>query len=360
MTEYSRKIKEEIARRGLITFAEYMDLALYYPDCGYYMRNELKIGREGDFYTSPTVSVYFGRAIAEQLAEVWLKLGKPDSWQVIEAGGGDGKLSLDVLSWLQAKHQTAFRALHYYLWEKSPVMQQLQKEKLAAFEVGWLDDLQEISGFKGVIFSNELLDAFPVHRLVWQDGIWREGYVQMLNGSLQESWGEVSDPALLEYILLQEEELEDGQVVEVNQAARKWLEEVAKNLRQGLILSIDYGGRDLYTPGRLKGSLRGYYQHQLVDNLLENPGSFDLTAHVDFAYLIWAARQLGLTVSGYRTQARFLFNLGILTMLQDLPEAERLKATLLVKKLILPEGMGSLFKVLALSKNLSSDLKGFE
>ncbi len=359
MTEYSRKIQAEIARRGVITFAEYMDLALYYPNYGYYMRNEPKIGREGDFYTSPAVSVYFGRALAEQLAEVWLKLGRPESWQVIEAGGGDGKLSQDVLSWLWEKHPAAFQALHYYLWEKSPAMRQLQKNRLTAFQVGWLEDLDELTGFRGVIFSNELLDAFPVHRLIWQSGIWRESYVQMTEGQLQEIWGEISDPDLLEYVQEAEEELEDGQILEVNQAARQWLEKVAQNLEQGLILSIDYGGRDLYTPGRLNGSLRGYYRHQLVDNWLENPGSFDLTAHVDFGYLIWAARQMGLKNSGYRTQARFLFNLGILEMLQDLPETERLKATLLVKKLILPEGMGSLFKALALTKNLSSDLKGF-
>lgn len=368
MNNYSEEILKELKRRGKITFAEFMNLALYLPKYGYYMREEEKIGVRGDFYTAPTVSNYFGYAIAEQLKEIWSLLGEPKAWQVVEWGAGKGKLAFDVLTHLKKEYPRVYEALDYYLLEISSSMQKQQKKILEDFnndkKVFWINHLKEANqkGVVGCVFSNELVDAFPFHRLQMKDGRWQEIYISYENDTFVESLDELSAKELLIYLKKVRLEVEEGQIIEVSLAFSDFMYEISLALKQGVVLTIDYGGKalDIFSPARYNGSLRCYHKHQLIENPFEYLGQCDITSHVDFDALIFWGDRAGLNLLGYKNQARFLMNLGILELLKNEPKEKQLKETLAIKKLIMPEGMGSIFKVLGQYKGIESkpQLKG--
>lgn len=375
MANPEKIILKEMAGRGSVTFKEYMNLALYHPQAGYYMRDDQKIGIQGDFYTSSDVTPLFGYSLAEQFAQMWVLLGSPAQWQLVEYGAGKGKLALDVLTRLRDCYPDAYGGLKYYIIEISPAMMELQKKELESRpglegRVAWVsrpEDINHSGGITGCVFSNELVDAFPVHRIIKTRGELKEIYIKTVAGGLAEEQGPLSSRELLRYTDMFDIRLEEGQTAEVNLAAEEWLREIAQSISRGFLLTIDYGceARDLYNPMRPGGTLRCYSRHRLLDSPLEQPGCCDITAHVNFSALRKWGDALGLKPAGYATQMNFLLNLGIIEMINGGNnysfDLKTMKETMAVKKIIMPEGMGNIFKVLAQYKGLSEEprLKGF-
>ncbi|RKO67065.1 class I SAM-dependent methyltransferase [Desulfofundulus salinus] len=367
------KIIALIKARGPITFKDFMQIALYYPGLGYYTGPGEKIGPRGDFYTSADVHPLFGAMLAKQFSQIWECLGQPQNWVLVEYGAGKGFLARDILNALATSFRPAWEGVRYYIIEASPEMVRRQKEFLAPFpeeKVSWANALSEVGNpgyINGIIFGNELVDAFPVHRVRQTASGLKEIYINWRDGRLVEEEGELSTPLLGEYFTTLGIKLAQGQVAEVNLAAREWLQEVAAGLGRGFVLIIDYGmdSMELYHPSRFEGTLRCYRQHRLSSDPLNHVGQQDITSHVNFSALIHWGREAGLHLAGYTTQMDFLLNLGIVEAIPrsapDYVFDERTTRTVMaVKKLILPEGMGGIFKVLALCKGVEQpDLLGF-
>lgn len=366
MNKLAEIIIQEIKAKGPVTFARFMEMALYYPELGYYTGPGVKIGAAGDFYTSPDVHPAFGQMLARQLAEMWEKLDRPGRWELVEYGAGKGRLAAHILNFLRESCPEATEGLTYYIIEISPYFAEIQREELKKIPFGiekiiWAKTTGELPGrITGCLFSNELLDSFPVHRVRRTDGGPKEIYVNYRGNSYVEDEGPLSSPLLRTYLEEEGVVLEPGQTAEVNLAARDWLREAANCLQKGFLITIDYGGtaRELYAPFRPGGTLRCFYRHTLSADPYRNIGGQDITASVNFSALIRWGKQSGLANLGLLSQAKFLLKLGILNLIQNTPEEysfdqEKLKTTLAIKKLIMPEGMGEAFKVLIQSKGFS-------
>lgn len=314
-----------------------MELSLYCPHCGYYEKKEDTIGKRGDFFTSASVGPLFGELLAFQFAE-WFEQSQvqrlksnvggaeADGVQIIEAGAHDGRLAADVLHWFERRRPELFERVEYCILEPSPNRQAGQRERLAPFtpRVRWLEQLPRPqspdpgrktpdTGRPAFFFSNELLDAFPVHRLGWdaKSKQWFEWGVATEND--QFVWARLpithhasrisSDcpPAILDV-------LPDGFTAEVCPAAESWWREAAAWLPRGKLLTLDYGleAEDFFTPQRANGTLRSYHRHKLSDDLLARPGEQDLTAHVNFTAIKLAGEFEGLRTETDTSQARFL------------------------------------------------------
>jgi len=351
-------ILEEIRSRGPMTFARFMVHALYHPEYGYY-QSKVAIGKEGDFYTSPHVTPLFGRLVAKQLHEMWERLGRPVSYQVVEVGAGHGVLARDVLE--AAAPDTEFaQALQYTIVEASRRLRDQQEQRLGE-TVAWRDSLDELAaeGIEGCVFTNELLDSFPVHRVTVVDGHLRELYVSDDGGTLVESVGDLSDDRLSRYFESLDLELPEGIRTEVNLGLWDWTESVARALRRGFVLTIDYGfsAREYYSAARMDGTLRAYCGHRMSGAVLRSPGEQDLTSHVDFTTLARSGEDVGLARLGFTDQTHFLMGIGEPEIGEalaghagrDLEAAKRRSAIL---NLIHPEMMGGPFKVLIQGKGV--------
>ncbi len=300
-----------------------MELALYHPEHGYYER-ALRIGKHGDFYTSVSVGPLFGELLAfqftEWLSEIETQNSKLQTLHLIEAGAHDGRLAADILAWLQRQRPELFERIEYVIIEPSPRRKLWQQETLAEFapRIRWLDSLPADSFsrlFTGIFFSNELLDAFPVHRLGWDAAKreWFEWGVAVEGDQL--AWTRLpltSDPqfhppsAILDYRI--GDVLPDGYTVELCPAAEAWWQHAAASLQCGRLLTFDYGftEAELLTPARTRGTLRAYAEHRVTDDLLANPGEQDLTAHVSFSAIQRAGESTGLATEEFTLQTRFL------------------------------------------------------
>lgn len=350
-------------------------MALYHPVEGYYMRDREKIGPAGDFYTSPDVSPLFGKVLADQMEEMWRLSGSPDRWVLLEFGAGKGILARDILNHIAEKHPLFSGKISYLIVEKSPSMIRRQKRMLAGAcppgrGISWLGGIEELrpGSVEGCFFSNELLDSFPVHRVIRDGRRLKEIYVACENGRLVEVTGALSKPELSDYISEFRVHLEDGQVIEINLAVRDWLKDVARVMKRGFLLTIDYGdvAERLHSAARPGGTIRSYRGHRLVDDLYEEPGGQDITASVNFSALFGWGGEVGLNRAGYAAQMYFLMNLGIMDYLSAGTAGREndpsiLKETMAVKKLVMPEGMGSAFKVAAQYKGFDKEpsLTGF-
>lgn len=307
-----------------ITFAEYMDLVLYHPEQGYYATGAVNIGSEGDFFTSPHLASDFGELLAEQFAEMWEILGRPTLFTLVEMGAGQGLLAADVLGYLQRRHPDCFEALEYLIIEKAAGLIAQQKRLLEplSFPVRWtsLAEVTENSIKIGCFFSNELVDALPVH-LVVKDGQLQEVYVTISNTTNNEiNFVEVIDSPstsqlnqYFEFVEIDLSKYPNGYRTEVNLAALDWLNTVANCLQQGFLLTIDYGypAARYYQPARHQGTLQCYLQHQHHDNPYVYIGHQDITAHVDFTALERQGELSGLCNVGFTQQGLFLMALGL-------------------------------------------------
>jgi SAM-dependent MidA family methyltransferase len=353
-----------------ITFAQYMEMVLYHPQLGYYSNQAINIGKEGDFFTSVHLGVDFGEMLAVQFVQMWEILGKPERFLLVEMGAGQGFLAADILNYLRQNYEDLYSGLEYIIVEKSPALREQQQRRLLAFSVVRWCSLKEIpsNSVVGCIFSNELVDAFPVHQFVVEGGKLREVYVTLDPSSREsieflEIWGEVSTPQLEEYFQLVGLDINnypDQYRSEVNLAALEWLSEVENRLQRGYVLTIDYGypNSRYYNPRRSQGTLQCYYQHQRHDNPYILVGYQDITTHVDFTGLERWGERIGLATVGFTQQGLFLMALGLGDRIASLsyskisvPDMLRRRDSL--QQLLDPLGLGN-FGVLIQCKGLSS------
>ncbi len=354
-------IASEIARSGPIPFVRFMELALYHPQFGYYMRppepGTERIGWEGDFYTSSDVHPILGQALAKQASQIDVLLGYPDPFMIVEMGAGKGLLAKHVLAACEVASKSLAQRLRYVLIECSPAMRAAQEHELspwlkASGRVSWLEDVSSLApaSVTGLMFSNELPDAFPVHRVQRVDHALQEVFVDIRDGRFVECLRGLSTPAIEDYLRRIQIELPDGYRTEINLHAASWISQVANALERGVVLTIDYGhaAQDLYGPGRSKGTLLCYYSQLTCEDPYIRVGQQDMTAHVDFTTLATVGEQAGLSVTGFTNQMSFLMGLGVEEMIAHLaPETPEFRAAL---HLLKPEGMGRTFKILVQHK----------
>jgi SAM-dependent MidA family methyltransferase len=366
-TELASLILNRIASQGEITFAQFMEAALYQPGLGYYTSSGRKVGAEGDFYTSMNVHSAFGRLIAKEICRFWELLGSPDAFTVAEAGAGGGQLALDILDAICELNPPLYNALCYRLIEKEPSLKEAQGSFLALHRsrLAWSSPEELTAGelhFTGCILSNELFDAMPVHIVQMSGEGIRELYVGAEGDAFVERLEPPSTPELALYLERFQVELLPGQRGEINLAAPAWIAAAAGALERGFVLTVDYGylTEELYAPQRQDGTLLCYHRHQTGDNPYILVGEQDITTHINFSQLMAAGADAGLSTVWYGEQYRFLLGTGLLEELIRLEasattEQERLKHRLALKKLMLPEGgMGDTFKVLIQAKGVEN------
>ena len=384
MPELSTLIAAHIqsSAQGKISFAEYMDLALYHPQYGYYASRPALIGGQGDFVTSPHLTADFGELLAIQLVEMWGILGHPSPFTVVEMGAGQGLISKDVCQFLHRYHPNCFQALAYCIIEKSETLAHAQKYQMKDIALpgqglSWTDWPElENNSVVGCFISNELVDAFPVHLVQWQGDRLSERYVTVVpiaqdessTPQFQETIGDISTDALMDYFSLvgidfSQDRFESGYCSEVNLEALEWIETVAAKLQRGYVLTIDYGytAKRYYSPARRQGTLQCYYQHAHHSNPYIHVGNQDITAHVDFTALERHGERRGLNTVEFTQQGLFLMALGLgdriaalsqLSPTADLSINDILRRRDALHALINPMGLGN-FGVLVQSKGLS-------
>ncbi|MEX0801546.1 MAG: SAM-dependent methyltransferase [Dehalococcoidia bacterium] len=351
-------IRAAIAERGAVPFRDFMDLALYHPQHGYYCSRRDKMGREGDYLTSPEVSPVFGVLVGRQLREMWQAMGSPARFDVVEAGPGSGRLARDILRWARNHTPGLGEALAYTLVEVSEPMIDRQRETLAeeSERVAWRTGLPD--GIEGCILSNELLDSFPVHRVEVRDGELLEVFVDWDGSAFVEELRPPSTPELARYF----EDLGllpgEGCRAEVNLAAPQWLRAAGDALARGFVLTFDYGyaANELYAPWRSDGTLLCFHRHNPSADPYVRIGRQDITAHVDFTTVRAAGESAGLQTLGLVSQSELLTSLGIADALSPPAEGDtdlegyyaRRRA---VSELLDPAGLGRI-RVLAQSKGL--------
>ena len=327
-------VRAAIEAKGRITFAEFMALALYGPG-GYYTGGEAnRIGAAGDFFTSPHAHPTFGALIALQLEQMWRLLGCPERFDVVEAGAGGGRLARDVTDFAPALDDNFGAAVAYQEVE------------------GYGSELPD--GFTGCLLSNELFDAFPVHRVRMVEGELREVYVTLSEDEqFVEALGEPSTPRLASRLAAESVELGEGWAAEVSLEAKDWMREAASRLDRGYAITIDYGdpAERLYSERRRNGTLRAHYQHTASDGPYARVGRQDLTAHVDFTALIAAGEAVGLIPVTLMTQREFLTNLGAEVLMDAIARSDGPKQADLkgLRSLLDPAGLGG-FRVLVQAK----------
>jgi SAM-dependent MidA family methyltransferase len=372
MKELHAIVHVEILQMGAIRFDRFMELALYHPEFGYYRRERgaSRTGREGDFYTSVSVGPLFGRLLGRQFFQMWDVLGKPDPFWIIEQGAEDGQLACDVLEWCREATPEFFEALHYGIVESFAPLREWQRRSMEGGpileKVRWFRNVIELAAQEpvGVFFSNELVDSFPVRLIIRRDAAWYE--LQVTLGRKDDfAWIEkpVGDRELAEAVKALRLPAIDGYTTEINLRARDWMEDMGQALRRGYFLTIDYGfpASVYYAPFRIGGTLTAYRDHRRTEDILSDPGSRDITAHVDFTALAAAGERAGLATLGFLDQQHFLMGIAH-DELSGLPGtstgiAEKVRAW---QTLIHPNHFGSRFQVLVQGRDAPSALDGLK
>lgn len=356
-------LKETLVNDKTLSFAEYMQHALYHPQFGYYTSGLQKIGAKGDFVTAPELSSLFGYTVAHQCQKQLQRLKSP---VLFEFGAGSGKLCVDLLTELESLNALPEQ---YFILEVSADLQARQKEKIyaeiphLANRVTWLFSWPD-KPFQGVIIANEVLDAMPVHRFLYtQEGVF-ESYVELDEQNLfKESFEPCQNNILASYIKKAISHDVRPYQSEVNLFLPGWMIQCAKMLEQGMMLIFDYGfpRHEFYHPDRTTGTLMCHYQHRAHPNPFAHPGEEDITAHVDFTHVAESAQDAGFDVMGYTSQAAFLMGNGILERLAKIEDDKQLyREKQVVKQLLQENEMGEIFKVMALAKGVDGPLSGFE
>lgn len=354
MTPLEELLAERIRRYGPIPFADFMRESLYHPVHGYYSKAESQ--RFVDYYTSVDVHPIFGRLLARKFAEMWEQLDRPREFALVEAGAGAGRLALHVLDFCEAKLPEFYGAALYVAVERSA---KRREQALARLErhaaAGRLRVSPEVPPQipAGCVFSNELMDALPVHRVVMTERGMQEVFVGCENGKFVDLAAPVSTCAINEYFAAQDITMNEGQHAEAGLEGCDWIAEVGRRIECGFVLTIDYGHRapELFNERHMRGTLLAYRGHRVSEDFYASPGEQDLTAHVNFTALETWGRRSGLETEEYISQTAFLLALGQPNEFADLydPEqtqAEQVRARLQLKTLIHPEGMGERFQVM--------------
>jgi len=360
VTPLEELLVARIRRYGPITFAEYMRECLYHPVQGYYSQPEAQ--RLADYYTSVNVNPIFGRLLARQFAEMWEKLGRPREFLLVEAAAGIGRLAGQVLEFAEKKLPEFYNSLQYVAVERSPARCEQMKARLVAYvEREHCRVEMEIPGKipVGCVFSNELLDAFPVHRVIQESGALQEIFVSHDGGTFAEERRPLSTCAIVDYFTAQQVSLLEGQQAEAGLEVCDWILEVGRRLERGFVLTIDYGheAHDLFDAHHMAGTMLAYGGHRASEEFYAAAGQQDLTAHVNFTALRTWGERSGLKSLGMVSQTAFLLALGQGNDFGDLydegmREADLLRARLQLKTLIFPEGMGEQFQVMVQEKGV--------
>lgn len=372
---HSLRLQENLAARGLITFCDYMQSVLYEPGLGYYSAGAHKFGEGGDFITAPEISPLFGMTIGQSLLPIIEELDSPN-W--LELGAGTGKLAVSIMRFLAEQKKLP---MHYFILDVSADLKERQQSYLRAElsedifnRIVWLNGLPET--FEGIIIANEVLDAFPIHRFKITENGPQEIFVSAEATSsntaftFHETLKDPSSSYLQNHInTLIVEAAQKGMALnigyesEINLHQEALLKSLSVMLNKGVILFIDYGfpAREYYHPDRQQGTLMCHYQHHAHTDPYFWPGLQDITAHVDFTALAKCGIENGLTLETFTTQGAWLMYAGIIELAQErLPEEKSspLSANA-IRKLISPEEMGEVFKMILFSKSLSSPTPGF-
>ena len=364
------EVRRRIREKGAIAFAEFMEVALYWPEGGYYLQGE-PIGATGDYYTSPLVHPAFGSLLAVQFYQMWQLLDCPNPFTVVEAGAGNGLLCRDIITF-SAHLPRPFRDSLSYIcvdrrdiqgleWELSDLEGNPVRSRIVASGIPF-------RGLRGCVFSNELLDAFPVHQVKMQRDELQEVYITLAGDSQIETLREPSTPKLQARLDELGVQLSEHQAVEINLGLSTWVEDVAKSLDAGFVVTVDYGDRSeqLYSnEQRPRGTLTTFHQHLQTDAPLRHIGEQDITAQVDFSALVRSGRAMGLEPTGFALQRDFLNNLGLSDLQRRLPPSRLAEPQVSANRagmvdLARPGSLGD-FKVLIQSKNVSEPkLWGFQ
>jgi SAM-dependent MidA family methyltransferase len=365
--ELEKVIRGQIeSEDGQISFAQFMQMALYQPGLGYYSAGARKIGAGGDFTTAPEISSLFSICLARQCAEIMRDL---NGAVILELGAGTGVMACDILTELKVLNALP---RHYYILEPSADLQQRQQQLLAEripdleSIVSWLDSLPEKT-FEGIILANEVIDAMPVRRfcldndnvdelfVVWEDDKfdWKRGPA---DAELDSKVKTVLQQPVSDY--------PHAYCSEINSALDNWIKSLADCLARGLMLFIDYGysRHEYYHEQRTQGTLLCHYQHHVHSNPFLYVGLQDITASVDFTAVAEVGFNAGLNISGFTPQAYFLLGCGIEKIMEELKYEdvrEQLEASRQIKLLTMPDEMGERFKVIALGRNIDMALRGF-
>ena len=366
-------LRELIARRirstGPLPFAEYMDLALYHPRDGYYARVDRRSGRAGDFFTSVDVGTLFGELLAEQFTEMWQWVRREpdfdsDGHVLVEAAAGNGRLALDVLEATARTHPELYDAIHLTLVERSPAARASHVDTLGPHAPKLACSTETIPAHvTGIVFANELLDALPVHPIVMTDAGLAEVYVDLDSRDGDRFVERLAPPS--ETVLAHVErfafELEPGWRAEVSPEAVRWVEQTGRSLDSGFLVLIDYGheASELYSATHAAGTLTTYDRHVVGTSgdhstpaWLLDPGSVDITAHVDLTAVRRAGEDVGLDSLAVVDQTYFLLGIGAAEWPEPADPIEALKRRLALKTLLIPGGLGSSHKVLVFGKNV--------
>ncbi|MGF6948443.1 SAM-dependent MidA family methyltransferase [Neobacillus sp. B4I6] len=335
----------------LITYADFMGAALYHPDFGYYMKDKQKIGRQGDFITTSNISDIYGRMMAKWFSHLceWTQLAPV----FCEIGAGNGRFAE---AFLQEWHETIKTPLKYIIVESSPYHQKLQRQLLTNFSVVQVESISNVEAFEGMVYSNELFDALPVRVIEKVDGQLFEVMIGIRRNELYEQKVLLTDSDILFFLQESKLKLKEKQRIEIPLAMEKMMREIAQSLRKGMVVTADYGYtlEEWMDPRRAKGSLRGYYQHQMIDDVLQHPGEMDITTHIHFDYLIQKGEQVELELITKLRQDEFLLKSGILKELANHydpnPFSEVSKRNRAIRSLIMPSGISTYFHVVIQQK----------
>jgi SAM-dependent MidA family methyltransferase len=339
---------------NLISYAEYIEAVLYHSEYGYYMKNKQKIGSQGDFITTSNISDIYGRIVAKWFASICKKYNLEPNF--CEIGAGNGRFAH---AFLQEWEHSIKAPINYIIVESSPYHQKLQNELIPPqHNVIQVNKLDELEPFKGMVFSNELFDALPVHVIEKENGQLYEVMVGIKNETLYEEKVLLTNPAI--HFFLEESmlELKDKQRIEVPLLMEGMVQDISKVLTKGLVVTADYGytKEDWMHPSRMKGSLRGYYQHQMIDDVLKYPGEMDITTHIHFDWLIQKGEQVKLVFYSKLRQDEFLLKAGILKELENHydpnPFSEVAKRNRAIRSLIMPSGISSFFHLIIQQKGI--------
>ncbi len=360
--DLSAIIKNKIEKSGPIPFREFMSMALYHDDFGYYTKSSFPAGARGDFVTSPHTSRLFGALLCNQIEE-FFKYTSSSDFQIVEMGAGAGYLAGDILK--HANECSALSQIKYVIVEPHPETRAIQRSNLEnlSSKVEWVEGLDNLEEFNGCLISNELLDSFPVHLVHKENDDWYEVYVDLdSQGAFVEILRPILDDDLNYYLATLPFQVPSPYRTEINLAAKNWIKQLSGVLKKGFVLTIDYGysADNFFAPHRNRGTLLGYYSQNVVEDVLQSPGFIDITSHVNFTDLCRWGKENGLDPIGFAPQYAFLGGLDFEGTFRKIykqvdPFSPEMAA---VKMLILPQGMGESHQVFVQSKNInSSDIK---
>ncbi|MGJ8644354.1 MAG: class I SAM-dependent methyltransferase [Luteolibacter sp.] len=345
------KIVSEIEHRGDLAFPDYLNIALYEPNQGYYARGNTQVGRGGDFYTSVSVGPLFGRLIARRFANWWEENGAPEAWRIVEIGAHDGKLAADILSCLRENFPDAWKSLEYAISEPQQLLREAQHERLSnlAVNLNIASSMSQIAtkSLPGIAFGNEILDALPFHLVEMDSGKWQELHVSN-NFTFTNKDIEVGSPLALALDKIGTD-FPQGYRTEIRTNFQSFLNELSACIQSGLLLFIDYGFAEpeYYERTRAAGTLRTFSKHKAGEDPLERPGEIDITAHVDFTDLATVANTIGYSPTAFSNQGSYLTHLAAPLMLTG--EFGDSKVIDQFRALTHPGNLGGSFHVIELS-----------